>query len=150
MDKKIDDTGSFLAGRPYGGVAILIRKRLRPVCEFQLYDDTRMMELEVTHSKEKLCFGNVYLPYQCPDSYDLYVEYLGKLSDVVEDCHSTKIEILDDFKAAVGIAFEEELLELCTHHELIISDYEKYGRTSNQFTYVSDAHSTTSWLDHFM
>ena len=56
------------AGRPYGGVAILIRKRLRPVCEFQFYDDTRMMGLEVTHSKEKLCFNNVYLPYQCPDN----------------------------------------------------------------------------------
>ena len=48
----IDDTGSILAGRPYGGVAILIRKRLRPVCEFQFYDDTRMMLLEVTHSKK--------------------------------------------------------------------------------------------------
>ena len=46
--------------------------------------------------------------------------------------------------------FEDKLLELCTHHELIISDYEKYGRTSNQFTYVSDAHSTTSWLDHII
>ena len=51
----IDDTGSLLAGRPYGGVAILIRKRLRPVCEFQFYDDTRILGLEVTHSKEKLC-----------------------------------------------------------------------------------------------
>ena len=146
----IDDTGSLLAGRPYGGVAILIRKRLRPVCEFQFYDDTRIMGLEVTHSKEKLCFINVYLPYQCPDNYDLYVEYLGKLSAIVEDCHSTKIAIIGDFNAAVGTTFEDELLELCTNHELIISDYEKYGRTSNQFTYVSDAHSTTSWLDHII
>ena len=42
------------------------------------------------------------------------------------------------------------MLELRTHHKLIIADYEKYGRTSNQFTYVSDAHSTTSWLDHII
>ena len=67
----IDDTGNLLAGRPYGGVAILIRKCLRPVCEFQFYDDTRTMGLEVTHSKEKLCYINVYLPYQCPNNYDL-------------------------------------------------------------------------------
>ena len=100
------------------------------------------MGLEVAHTKEKLCFTNVYLPYQCPDNYDLYVEYLGKLSAIVEDCHSTKIAIIGDFNAAVGTTFEDELLELCTHHELFISDYEKYGRTSNQFTYVSDAHST--------
>ena len=56
--------------------------------------------------------------------------------------------IIGDFNAAVGTTFENELLELCTHHKLIIADYEKYGCTSNQFTYVSDAHSTTSWLDH--
>ena len=42
------------------------------------------------------------------------------------------------------------LLELCTHHELIVSDYEYIGRRSSQFTFVSDAHSTTSWLDHII
>ena len=103
------------------------------------------MWLEVTHSKkEKLCFINVHLPYQCPDNYDLYVEYLGKLIAIVEDCHLTKIAIIGDFNATVGTTFEDELLELGTHHELIVSGYEKYGRTSNQFTYVSEAHSTAS------
>ena len=146
----IDDTGNILTGRPYGGVAILIRKLLRPVCEFEFYDDTRMIGLEVKHLKERLYFINVYLPYQCPDNYDVYAEYLVKISAIVEDCHSTKIAIIGDFNAAVGTTFEDELLELCTHHKLIIADYEKYGRTSNQFTYVSDAHSTTSWLDHII
>ena len=31
-----------------------------------------------------------------------------------------------------------------------ISDYKFYGRDSGQFTYVSNAHSTTSWLDHII
>ena len=146
----IDDTGNILAGRPYGGVAILIRKLLRPVCEFDFYDDTRMIGLDVKHLKERLYFINVYLPFQSPDNYDLYAEYLGKISAIVEDCHSTKIVIIGDFNAAVGTTFEDELLELCTHYKLIIADYEKYGRTSNQFTFVSDAHSTTSWLDHII
>ena len=30
--------------------------------------------------------------YQCPDNYGLCHEYLGELSAIVEDCHSTKIE----------------------------------------------------------
>ena len=37
----------------------------------------------------------------------------------------TKIAIIGDFNAAVGTTFEDELLELCTHHKLIIADYEK-------------------------
>ena len=151
----IDDTSDIFAGRPYGGVAILIRKLLRPeysqcYCEFEFYDDTRMIGLEVKHLKERMYFINMYLPYQCPDNYDLYVEYFGKISAIVEDCHSTKIAIIGDFNAAVGTTFEDELLELCTHHKLIMADYEKYGRTSNQSTYVSNAHSSTSWLDHII
>ena len=62
----------------------------------------------------------------------------------------SKIAIIGDLNAAVGTTFEDELLELCTKHELIISDYDQYGRTSNQFTYVSDTHSTSSWLDHII
>ena len=104
-----------------------------------------MMALEVKHFNANLYFINVYLPYQClADNYDLYVEYLGKISASIEDCHCSKIAIIGDFNAAVGTTFEDELLVLCTKHEFIISDYDKYGRTSNQFTYVSYAHSTTS------
>ena len=89
------------------------------------------------HLKERLYFINVYLAYECPEYYDLYVEYLGKISAIVEDCHSTKIAIIGDFNTAVGTTFEDELLELCTHHKFIIADYEKFGRTSNQHNYIS-------------
>ena len=57
----IDDTSHILAGRPYGGVAILIRKLLRPVCDFVFYDDTRTIGLEVKHLKERLYFINVLI-----------------------------------------------------------------------------------------
>ena len=39
---------------------------------------------------------------------------------------------------------------MCDNSGLVISDYEKYGRTSDMYTYVSDAHNCTSWLDHFI
>ena len=78
------------------------------------------------------------------------MEYLGKLSAILEDCEFSKVAIIGDFNAAVNTTFENELLETCTKHELIISDYEHFGRNSSQFTFVSDAHSTTSWLDHIV
>ena len=37
------------------------------------------MGMQINNRDECLYFANVYLPYQCPDNYDLYVEYLGKL-----------------------------------------------------------------------
>ena len=33
---------------------------------------------------------------------------------------------------------------------LYISDYEWFGSTNDTFTYVSNAHFTTSWLDHYI
>ena len=50
----------------------------------------------------------------------------------------------------MGTTFEEKLLKLRTKDELIISEYYKYGFTSNQFTYIIDVHSTTSWLNYII
>ena len=77
----IDDTCNILAGRPYGGVAILIRKHLRPFCEFVLYDDPCMMVLEVKHFNDNLYFINVYLPYQCHDNSPISRVVIGRKVD---------------------------------------------------------------------
>ena len=39
---------------------------------------------------------------------------------------------------------------MCEFQNLVISDYQLLGRLSEQFKFLSDAHSTTSWLDHFI
>ena len=55
--------------------------------------------------------------------------------------------VLDDLNAAVNTLFVSEHVNMCNTHQLVVSDYEAYGRDSGQFTYVSDVHFTTSWLD---
>ena len=49
--------------------------------------------------------------------------------------------------SAVDTLFETELLEMCRTLNLIISEY---GREFGEYTYVSDVHNTTSWLDHVL
>ena len=51
----------------------------------------------------------VYMPYQCDDSYDLYVEYIGKIS-LIEDSVTSNLIVLGDFNAAVNTLFESELV----------------------------------------
>ena len=46
--------------------------------------------------------------------------------------------------------FKNELLELCGKHSLHMSDYSILCRSSGTFTYISDAHLTTLWLDHVL
>ena len=75
---------------------------------------------------------------------------MGIISAILEDCTTSKLAVIGDFNAAVKTTFETELLAMCDGQCLVVSDYEVFGRLSQQFTYVSDAHSTTSWLDHFI
>ena len=88
------------------------------------------------------------MAYQCNDNYDLFVEYIEKMFSLIEESCSTNVIVLGDFNAAVNSTFENELIVMCDAYQLIISDYRKYGRNSGQHTYVSDAHNSTSWLDH--
>ena len=55
----------------------------------------------------------MYLPYQCEDNFDEFMEYMGKISDIIEESRCTHVCILGDSNAGVGTLFENELLELC-------------------------------------
>ena len=90
------------------------------------------------------------MPYQCDDNYDLFVEYIRKISSIIEESVTSNLIVLGDFNAAVDSVFESEFLEMCKKYQLVVSDDAVYGRDSGQYTYVRDAHCTTSRLDHVL
>ena len=54
------------------------------------------------------------MPYQCNDNYDLFVEYIGKISSIIKESCSTNVIVLGDFNAAVNSTFEKnELTAMC-------------------------------------
>ena len=79
------------------------------------------------------------MPYQCDDNYDFFVEYIGKISSLIEESAASNLIVLGDFNAAV-----DECEVYC------VSDHVALGRDSGQYAYVSDAHCTTSWLNHVL
>ena len=146
----MDISNGIMSDRPYGGVAVLVRKSIRKECQVHTFDDSRLLGITVNTSDMPCYFLNVYMPYQCDDNYDLFVEYIGKISSINEESVTSNLIVLGDFNAAVDTVFESELLEMCKSHQLVVSDYAAFGRDSGQYTYVSDAHCTTSWLDHVL
>ena len=91
---------------------------------------------------------NTYLPYQCADNFEDYCNCIGKIAAIVHEADTRNIVITGDFNAGVNTLFEHELVELCKGEHLCISDYKMLGRNSGFYTYVSDAHHSTSGLDH--
>ena len=76
------------------------------------------------------------------------MEYFGNITALIDESPTSSIAIIGDFNAAIDTHFDVELQELCSNVSLLISDCDYYGRTSGKFTHVSNAHGTTSWLDH--
>ena len=61
---------------------------------------------------------------------------------------TSNVAMLGDFNAGIDTQFEIELRELCSNQDLVVSDSEFYGCTSGMFIHVSNAHGSTSLLDH--
>ena len=88
----IDSISGIISGRPFEGVAILIRKKLRQNCAFLFYDDARIIGLELKFLSDNTYLLNVYFRYQCHNNYDDYVEYIAKIiSAIIEDCSTSKL-----------------------------------------------------------
>ena len=91
-----------------------------------MYSLSSLITITVNTSDMPCYFLNVYMPYQCDDNYDLFVEYIGKISSIIEESVTSNLIVLGDFNAAVDTVFESELLEMCKSHQLVVSDYAAY------------------------
>ena len=102
----IDDSLGIVKGRPNGGMAILVHKRYRSTIEFQQYKDPRILGITVKSKSELYFFFIVYMPYQCLDNQELYMDYTGKIYASVEDSSASNVIFLGDFNADVNTLCE--------------------------------------------
>ena len=142
----LDD--NLLTGRPHGGLSILWNKSLSNSVKTIQYDESRIIGIEVQSNHFTLLFLTDYLPYECDMHYDDYCIYLIKLQCIIDSANTPYIFILGDFNADIQSTsmFGAELIDFCDNNNLCFIDKEKLSPDS--FTFVSQAHGTTSWLDH--
>ena len=144
----VNTESNLLTGRPHAGVAILWRKSLGKCSKVVVFEhEKRIIGLNVScDNKRETLIMNVYMPYMCADNKDLYLEYLGSVGAILQDAATSSVMILSDFNAGVHTYYEKFLLDFCDDNQMTISDYSFLPEGA--FTYISNAHSTTSWLDH--
>ena len=142
----LDD--KFITGRPHGGIGILWEKSLSQSTNIIKYEDTRILGLEIECNNAILLFLCVYLPYECDMFYDDYIFYLNKIKIIIESANTPYVYVLGDFNADIqsDSVFGSELVEFCNLNKLDFID--RIILPSSSFTFISQAHGTTSWLDH--
>lgn len=144
----VDTSAGPLKGRPFGGVAVLWRKSsFANVVPIESHS-TRIAAVRVNLTDRCFIVMSVYMPTECADNLPLFTECLGKMSAIVEDSDVENVIMLGDFNADVNSIFGDELEAYCLDQEWVCVDISILGKSSGTYTYRSDAHGTTSWLDH--
>ena len=80
--------------------------------------------------------------------YDDYIFYLNKIKIIIESANTPYVFVLGDFNADIqsDSVFGSELVEFCNLNKLDFID--RIIFPSSSFSFISQAHGTTSWLDH--
>ena len=144
----------ILSGRPFGGLGIMWRKSLGSCITIEKYDDHRLMAVQFDNGSCTLLAVNIYMPYDDrsvrSSNYDEYMNYLWVVHAIIQESAASNIMIIGDWNANVNTnaISGAELISFCDEHGYIISDVDKLGLESGAFTYLSESHGTTSWLDH--
>lgn len=144
----ISTTDTFVTGRPFGGIAILWRKSLGQYVTIKTFDDPRLLGVTIVGSDTSIFALNVYMPTAEYDNYDLINDYLGKIQGIVVESSFNHVIIAGDMNSRPDRIEFQWLRELCDDLKLCLTDIRILP--DDTFTYVSDSHHTTSWLDHVL
>jgi len=148
----MDSSHNVLRGRPYGGLAILWRKTLGG-CKIISTQSNRLMCIQITSNNKTLTVFNVYMPCEDRANVDDYLDILSQFSAYVEQNNTLYAAMLGDFNANyqpsnASSSFYKELSHFCEEENYYVSDVRMCDASS--FTFYSEAHKTTSWIDHLI
>ena len=108
--------------------------------------------LEITIESHKMIIINVYLPYQCDNNRDRYLQCLEAIRNIIDEGTSSSYIIVGDWNSNLQVGqrslFTQHMLDFCDNNNLLIVDTETCPQDS--YTYVSEAHGSHTWLDHIV
>ena len=98
--------------------------------------------------KSELRLINMHLPYCKRANTDDFLAFLGKLGNCVMSCNAQTFVLWGTSNAGVTNTLCGLLEDFCVENDFIISGYTLLPQDT--FTYIGDAHNTTSRIEHFV
>ena len=113
-------------------------------------DDARLLGIEIViknnNDEIKLLFVNIYMPFDCADNTDDFMQYLSRVNDICETYPTPYVYVIGDFTANVTI--KNQCSKFGDDGGILMADYDYLPKDS--YTFTSSAHNTVSWLDHIL
>lgn len=144
----VDTTAGVLRGRPHGGVALLWRNSVFQNVSVIQCGNPRLCAIKLMCSDRPIMVFSVYMPTYANDNLPDFTDCLGTVSAIIDNDDVESVYIMGDFNAHPKERFYCELSNFCKEQQWNCVDTERLGLESNNYTFISEAHGTTSWLDH--
>ena len=145
----LDSSDALYHGHPPGGVAVLWRTSLDKYISPIVYEADWISGIQFATDKKKIVILCVYMPYECTQNEDRYMENLGILYSILSELDTTCVFILSDFNADISDSnstFGNHLRQFCQDTSLKLSS--EILLPCDTFTHKSESWHATSWLDH--
>lgn len=144
----VDTSAGILRGRPFGGVAVLWRKSVFQCVSVVNCMNPRITAIRVVTNDRPLLIFSVYMPTDCAENIIEFTDCLGTINAVIAESDVESAFILGDFNAHLHERFYKELVNFSAEQDWTCADIAKLGLSSDTFTFISEAHGCTRWLDH--
>ena len=131
------------------GVAVMWKSTIDQFVNPLNFNEDWITGIKIEYNNKHVVLLNVYLPYEHPENNNLYIECLGKLNAIIEELSSTTVIITGDYNANINKTDSnngKQLIQFCDEFNYMFAS--KLMLPNDTYTYVSEAHGTTSWLDH--
>ncbi|XP_063385332.1 uncharacterized protein LOC134671408 [Cydia fagiglandana] len=144
----MDTSVGLIQGRPFGGVALLWRKSAFDSVSVVHCVSSRLAAINVKVRNRSFLVFSVYMPVNSAENLIEFTDCLSEMNAIVENSRVSSVYMLGDYNAHPDSLFGREMLKFCDDQLWLCADIDRLGVSSGTFTFISDAHGSTRWLDH--
>ena len=148
----IDESHGVYQGHYPGGVALFWRKNISANVKRIEFNSDWAAAIEINQGTSKLVILNIYMPYQCIQNQEQYIDNLWNIFSFIESINTTNFMIIGDWNANLGTSgtslFGPIMEEFCKENNLIISTKKLLPADSHSHISRRTDRIFKSWLDH--
>ena len=98
----IDETQGLYHGHYPGGVALLWKKDISANVKKLEFNSDWAVAIEINLGTSSLVILNIYMPYQCSQNQEQYIDNLWNIYSFIESINTTNFMIIGDWNANLG------------------------------------------------
>ena len=121
----VDESHGLYQGHYPGGVALFWKKEISSNIKRLDFNSDWAVAIEVNLGLSTLVILNIYMPYQCIQNKEQYIDNLWNIYSFIDSINTTNFMIIGDWNANLGQSgnslFGPIMIDFCEENNLVIS-----------------------------